>query len=184
MNEFLSFVSLRGKVFLLIGAIGGAITGLLGGWDMPLEILYRFMVVDYVSGFAVAGIFKNSTKTITGGLQSKAGWKGLCKKGMTLCVVFVANQLELLTGSEFIRNAVIIGFISNEALSILENAGLMGIPIPSFIKSAIDILIKKNQIKQNESKTNPEEKTTAAEGTPIPNNGIINAIITKIKEEL
>ena len=85
------------------------------------------MVTDYLTGLIVAGVFKKSPKTENGALESKAGWKGLCRKGMTLLYVLVAAQLEKMTGTDIIRNAVIIGFIANEALSILENGGLMGI---------------------------------------------------------
>ena len=132
-------------VLTLFGAIGGVITNLLGGWDMALQTILIFMAVDYVTGLIVAGVFKNSSKTETGALESKAGWKGLCRKGMTLLIILVASQLDKVAGTEVIRNAVIIGYIANEALSIIENAGLMGLPVPKFIINAIDILKKKSE---------------------------------------
>lgn len=76
-------------------------------------------------------------------MESRAGWKGLCRKGVTLLVVLVACRLDLLTGANFIRDAVVIAFIANEAISILENAGLMGVPIPVVITRAIDVLKNK-----------------------------------------
>ena len=124
---------------------GSVIANLLGGWDTALQTILIFMAIDYVTGLVVAGVFKKSTKTDTGALESKAGWKGLCRKGMTLLIILVAAQLDKVTGTEVIRNAVIIGYIANEALSIIENAGLMGLPVPKFITNAIDILKKKSE---------------------------------------
>lgn len=137
--------TIKATILAIIGIVGGAITNLLGGWDMALQTILIFMAVDYVTGLVVAGVFKNSTKTETGALESKAGWKGLCRKGMTLLIILVAAQLDKVTGTEVIRNAVIIGYIANEALSIIENAGLMGLPVPKFIINAIDILKKKSE---------------------------------------
>ena len=126
------------------GVIGGAIASLLGGWDSSLKALIICMVADYITGLIVAGVFKKSGKSKSGALSSQAGWKGLAKKGATLLVA-VAFQLDNITGSEFIRNATIIGFMANEVISIVENAGLMGIPIPGVIKKAIEILKSKGE---------------------------------------
>ena len=126
-----------------LGVIGSAIAALFGGWDAALITLIIFMSVDYVTGLLVAGVFHNSEKTETGTLESRAGWKGLCRKGGTLLVVLVACRLDLVIGSNFIRDAVVIAFIANETISIIENAGLMGIPIPAAIMRAIDILKNK-----------------------------------------
>jgi toxin secretion/phage lysis holin len=103
------------------------------------------MVVDYITGLIVAGVFKNSTKTESGALESRAGWKGLCRKGVTLLIVLVSYRLDILIGTSYIRDAVIIGFCANEAISIIENAGLMGIPLPDVISKAIDLLTKKSE---------------------------------------
>ena len=135
------------------GAIGGVIASLFGGWDAGLATLVMFMAIDYVSGLVVAGVFHNSKKTSSGALESKAGWKGLCRKGMSLLFVLIAYRLDLAIGSNYIRDAVIIGFIVNETISIVENAGLMGVPLPEVINKAIDILTSKSEEKggdQNE----------------------------------
>lgn len=129
--------------FTTIGLIGGAIASLFGGWDASLATLTLFMGVDYVTGLIVAGVFHNSEKTENGALESRAGWKGLCRKGVTLLVVLVACRLDLVIGSNFIRDAVVIAFITNETISIIENTGLMGIPIPAVIMRAIEILKNK-----------------------------------------
>lgn len=128
-----------------IGVVGGFIASLFGGWDIGLITLIIFMAIDYVSGIVVAGVFHNSKKTDTGTLESRAGWKGLCRKCMTLLFVLIAYRLDLVIGSNYIRDAVIIGFIANETISIIENAGLMGLPLPEIITKAIDVLTSKKK---------------------------------------
>ena len=123
-----------------VGMLGGCVAALFGGWDSALVTLLIFMGVDYVTGLIVAGVFHASPKTPNGALESRAGWKGLCRKGVTLLVVLVACRLDLVMGSSFIRDAAIIAFIANEMISIIENAGLMGIPIPSVVVKAIEVL--------------------------------------------
>lgn len=128
---------------VIISAIGAAITTLFGGWSTGLTTLIIFMAADYISGIVVAAVFKNSNKSEYGALDSKAGWKGLSKKGMTLLFVLIAYRLDLMIGTTYIRDTVIIGNCLNELLSIIENAGLMGVPLPGAIKKAVDILIEK-----------------------------------------
>lgn len=128
-----------------VGVVGSFIAGLFGGWDGALITLLLFMAIDYVSGLVVAGVFKKSKKTETGTLQSLAGWKGLCRKCMTLLFVLIAYRLDLVIGTSYIRDAVIIGFIANELISIVENAGLMGVPLPTVISKAIDLLTSKSE---------------------------------------
>lgn len=128
-----------------LGVIGSAIAAAFGGWDAGLATLVIFMSLDYLSGLVVAGIFHRSSKTETGSLESKAGWKGLCRKYMTLLFVLVAYRLDLIIGTNYIRDAVIIAFIANELISLVENAGLMGVPMPDIITKAIDILQKKTE---------------------------------------
>ncbi|EXG86232.1 toxin secretion/phage lysis holin [Clostridium sp. ASBs410] len=128
------------------GVAGSFIASLFGGWDTGIGTLMLFMVIDFLSGLAVAGIFKNSTKTETGALESKASWKGLCRKCMTLLFVLVAHRLDLAIGTNYIRDMVVIGFIVNELISIVENAGLMGLPLPAALIKAIDVLKKKAEV--------------------------------------
>ena len=141
---------MKNTICTTVGAAGGAVAAFFGGWDTGLVTLVIFMCIDYVSGLVVAGVFHNSKKTTTGALESKAGWKGLCRKGMSLLFVLIAYRLDLVIGSNYIRDAVIIGFIANEAISIVENAGLMGIPLPAVIIKAIDILTSKSEEKGSE----------------------------------
>ncbi len=134
-----------------IGVVGGIITTLFGGWDEGLMTLVIFMAIDYIAGLIVAGVFHASRKTESGTLESRAGWKGLCRKCMTLLFVLIAYRLDLLIGSDYIRDAVIIGFVANETLSIIENAGLMGVPLPEPIVKAIDVLTKRREEKEKEN---------------------------------
>ncbi len=128
-----------------MGVVGSFFATLFGGWNTGMITLIIFMVIDYVSGLVVAGVFHNSKKTESGTLESRTGWKGLCRKCMVLLFVLIAYRLDLLIGTNYIRDAVIIGFCTNEAISIVENAGLMGIPLPSVITKAIDMLTKKSK---------------------------------------
>ncbi len=136
-----------------IGAVGAFISTAFGGWSAALTTLCVFMVIDYVTGLIVAGVFKNSEKTETGGMESRAGWKGICRKGVSLLIVLVAARLDLAVGATFIKDGVVIAFIANETISIIENTGLMGIPIPGVIMRAIDVLQKK----ANSDKTDDKE---------------------------
>lgn len=142
-----------------LGTIGGAIAWALGGWSDSLTTLIIFMAIDYVSGLTVAGVFKKSKKSANGALESRAGFKGLIRKGMALLVVLIACRLDLLIGSSsFVRDSVIIAFIVNETVSIFENMGLMGIPLPSAILKAIDIL--KEKTKEEEDKVDDKQLRT------------------------
>ena len=137
-----------------IGVVGSTIASFFGGFDAALITLLIFMGVDYATGLIVAGVFHKSEKTENGALESRAGWKGLCRKGVSLLVVLVACRLDMIMGSNFIRDATGIAFIANEAISIIENAGLMGVPIPSVITKAIEVLKKKSE---REDKKDGEE---------------------------
>ena len=136
---------MKGYVTTAFGVVGGFIASLFGGWDAALTTLVIFMGIDYVTGLIVAGVFHNSGKTESGALESRAGWKGLCRKGMTLLIVLIACRLDLIMNTNFVRDALVIGYIANETISIVENAGLMGLPIPSAITKAIEVLTKKNE---------------------------------------
>ena len=130
------------KAAVMTGAalIGGTIGQVFGGMDAALITLLIFMAVDYLSGLVVAGVFQASDKTESGSLSSIACWQGLLKKGMTLVIVLVAARLDIVLGTAFVRDAVVIAYIVNETISIIENAGLMGLPVPDAIMSAIEQL--------------------------------------------
>ena len=137
--------TIRTGFYGAICTLGGTIGNLVGGFDNLLTALIVCMVIDYFSGILVAAVFKKSPKTESGALESNAGLKGLAKKIFILLIVAVAVQVDTVLGSNFIRNAVILGFIANEVLSLIENGGLMGIPISPVLTNAIDILKKKSE---------------------------------------
>ena len=131
-----------------VGILGSMIISLLGGWDVPMQALIICMIIDYLSGLAVAGIFHKSKKSENGALNSRSGLKGLCMKCMILFIIVAIVQVGKVLNVDWLRNATIIGFISNEFISIVENAGLMGMRLPKPVYKAIDILNDKE--KENE----------------------------------
>lgn len=132
-----------------VGTVGSFLAWLFGGWDTSVITLLIFMAIDFASGLIVAGVFHKSKKTENGTLESHTGWKGLCKKCMVFLFVLIGNQLDTVIGTTYIRDAVCIGFIANELISIIENAGLMGIPIPSVITNSIEMLKNGKDDKQD-----------------------------------
>ena len=129
------------KIFTALALAGSALAELFGGWDKALQTLVLFMALDWITGgILLPGVFQKSPKSANGAMESRAGWKGLCRKAMTSFYVLIAVRLDMLMGTDYLRDAVCIGFIANEALSIVENAGLMGVPLPSMLKKGIDVL--------------------------------------------
>lgn len=136
------------KLFAILTALGVSLSGILntfwGGWSSPMTTLCIVMAVDYVSGILLAVVFHKSPKTPNGGASSEIGFKGLAKKLFLLMLVGVAYQLDRATGNNFIRDAAALFFIANEALSVLENAGLLGIPLPKVLRKGIELLKAKD----------------------------------------
>ena len=125
------------------GIVGSVLAAAFGGWDASLMSLTICMGVDYISGSMVALVFHKSNKSETGSYNSAYGLKGLCKKCLMLLFVLVAVQMDRLLGADYVRDAVCIGFCSNEVLSIVENLGLAGIPMPQAIVKSLEQLQKK-----------------------------------------
>ena len=122
------------------GLLGSVLCWAFGGWDTALTALVICMSVDYISGSLVALVFHNSLKSETGSYNSAYGLKGLCKKCLMLLFVIVAVQADKLLGGDFVRDAVCIGFATNEILSIVENLGLAGVPMPQAVVKALEQL--------------------------------------------
>lgn len=131
---------MKSVILSVAGTVGSFIAAALGGWDSAIIALLSFMAIDYITGWILAAVFKKSHKTESGGYSSAIGLKGLFKKVMVLLLVVVANLLDQQIGASYIRDGVCIAFMVNEAMSIVENAGLMGLPIPKVITEALDIL--------------------------------------------
>lgn len=135
--------NIKAWVLAAVGAVGGAISAAMGGWSQMLTALLIVMGADYLTGLVVAGVFHRSGKSADGSLESRAGFKGLCRKGAMLLVVLLAARLDLVMGTSFIRDGAAMAFLANELLSVVENVGLMGVPIPKVIASAISVLQSK-----------------------------------------
>ena len=128
------------------GVVGATLAALLGGWDTALQTLAGFMAADYVTGIIVAAVFGKSNKTEGGALSSAAGLRGIFRKGGMLTLVYIACRLDLLIGANYIRDAVVAALVTNETVSIFENLGLMGVPVPPVITRALEVL--KNKTKE------------------------------------
>lgn len=125
--------------------LGGGLSWAIGGFDMAVVCLIGAMAIDYITGLIVAGIFHNSPKTEGGRLDSRVGWKGLARKFVTILIVVVANLADEVMGTDGIRTAVCIGFFANECLSLVENAGHMGLKIPAKLRNAIEELFSASE---------------------------------------
>ena len=135
---------MKETICLVIGAIGGFIASLFGGWDSALVTLIIFMAIDFSTGMITAAMGR-SKHTDSGRLSSKAGWIGLAKKCCILMLIIVAVRLDILLNTNYVRDAVCIGFCANEVLSIIENTSLMGIPYPPVLKNAIELVLRLQQ---------------------------------------
>ncbi|MDE5753698.1 MAG: phage holin family protein [Oscillospiraceae bacterium] len=167
---------MKENICTIIGVIGAFFTALVGGWDSALVTLITFMSVDFITGFVTAATGK-SKHSVTGKLNSKAGWVGLAKKFCILLMVVVAMRIDILLGTTYIRDATCIGFCVNELLSIIENTSLMGIPYPDVLKKAIEVLQKKagrtdetaqqnlEELEEKEILQNPEEEESEEDGS-------------------
>lgn len=123
-----AFVSLLGSFYFY----------LFGEWDLLLMILAIFVAIDYITGLLAAGV--------EGALSSKEGFEGIIKKVFIFAMVAVATLLDMiLTNKNIIRDATIFFYITNEFISIIENAGRVGLPIPPFIRNAVEVLKNKSK---------------------------------------
>ena len=121
--------------FKSVIAVGGGLASFLfGGWSALLSILLAFVVIDYVTGFIAAGA--------EGKLSSEVGFKGIAKKIIIFVLVAVGHLLDKALGgqNDIFRDATIFFFLANELLSIIENAGRAGVPIPQILQNAVEIL--------------------------------------------
>lgn len=138
-------MNLKTIYYTIVGALSfvvGLIAQLLGGWDIPLQLLIIVMAVDYLTGILCALVWKRSPKSEDGAFESKASFKGLIRKMCILLAVLVAYNLDRLAGTTLMRTSVILFFVANDGLSIIENLGIMGLPMPQTIKNAFAALKK------------------------------------------
>ena len=128
-----------GSVFKTAVALGGgAVSYLFGGWSSLLGILLAFVVIDYITGFVAAGI--------EGKLSSEVGLRGIAKKIFIFVMIAVAHLADQAAGTSIIRDAAIFFYLANELLSIIENSGRIGLPVPPIITQAVELLKVKSEV--------------------------------------
>ena len=132
------------NLYKSIIAVGGAAASyLFGGWSALLSILLTFVVLDYVTGFLAAAK--------KGKLNSEVGLWGIAKKVAIFFVVAVAHLVDTALGdAHLFRDAAIFFYLANELLSITENTGRLGVPIPAAIQRAVEILRGKGEVKSDQ----------------------------------
>jgi toxin secretion/phage lysis holin len=124
---------------IIFTAIGGYVGWLMGGFDGFMYALLAFIVIDYITGLMVAVLEKK--------LSSEVGFRGIFKKILIFIMVGIGNIIDtyLIKDGSAIRTAVIFFYLSNEGISILENTGKIGLPIPEKLKKALEQLNKEEQ---------------------------------------
>ena len=132
--------AIKNGILAVFSVIGSFAANSLGGWDASLQVLIALMVTDYITGVLVAAVWHKSSKSSSGTLNSVAGFKGILKKCAILLLVWIGVLLDDATGANYIRMAVILFFIGNEGISLLENLGIMGVPFPAFLRRALEAL--------------------------------------------
>ena len=118
----------------ITAAICGIVGFLYGKADGLIYALLAFIILDYVTGLTVACINKN--------LSSEVGFKGICRKVVIFCLVGMAHILDVhvIQTGNVLRTAVIFFYLSNEGISILENASLLGLPVPQKVRDVLEQL--------------------------------------------
>lgn len=124
---------------VIVAILATFFTYLFGSWDLALQVLIVFMILDYGTGVLYA--------YLTDQLNSEVGFKGLVKKCMILVVLIIGVMLDRIlgTGTWMFRTLVAYFYIANEGISLLENVGNIGIPIPNKIRNALEQLNKNDE---------------------------------------
>lgn len=117
--------------------LGGAITAALGGWDLALQALVLFVVLDYLVGLIAAWTEKS--------LSSKVGFRGIAKKMLLFVPIAICYALDQVLGQEILRSLAIFFYIANEGLSIVENLGRAGVPVPAALGGALEQMKRKGE---------------------------------------
>ena len=140
------------KVQMAIAAIGGWLGYFVGGVDGLMTALLVFMVLDYVTGLMCAVVDKK--------LSSAIGFKGICKKVLILMLVGIAHVIDVHvvgTGNA-LRSAVVCFYLSNEGVSVLENASHLGLPVPEKLKTVLEQLHNRTETEETEENNNETEE--------------------------
>lgn len=144
-------VGMKEFICAAVAGIGTFLTFIFGDWDVALQCLVIAIAIDYISGIIKAFINKD--------LSSKIGVKGLLKKVGVLLIVALATLIDRITGeSGAVRTLVIYYFVANEGLSVVENLGEAGLPIPDVIKKALKSLKSQSKEKKNDKKLSNKKR--------------------------
>lgn len=122
----------------ILGWIGANLSLIFGEWTESMTTLAIMMGIDYIMGIMIASVFKKSEKSKNGGINSRSAWMGICKKVGTLLLVAVAYRIDVSMKTSFLKDGVCVAFITSEGISIIENARVMGLPIPEILVNALD----------------------------------------------
>ena len=141
----MTIMQIKNVILLALAAVGTGIAQALGGWDSAMTTLIIIMAADYITGIMIAAVWQRSPKSEGGALESRAGFKGLIRKVLILLAVLIAHQLDVsLHSPGMIRTAVILFFIGNEGISVVENMGIMGVPLPDIVRKSFEQLKAKS----------------------------------------
>lgn len=148
----MSIKSIWVTIQVVITAVGAWLGAFLGGTDSLLYAIVAFTVIDYLTGMLAA---INAHK-----LSSSVGFRGIARKILIFTLIGLAHLLDVhvLGTPGVLRTATIFFYLSNEGISVLENAGLLGLPIPNGLRQALDVIKQRGE-------TQPEEKTTGVAGS-------------------
>lgn len=120
-----------------VAASGGIVAFLFGGWPLLLQVLLIMTVADYITGMIAGGL--------EGKLKSKIGLIGIARKVFIFVIISLAHQVDMVLGDQhMLRDATTFFYMANELLSIIENGGRMGVPIPAVLKQTIEVLRSKS----------------------------------------
>lgn len=133
-------MKLKYIIELIISTLGTMLINIIGKPTDELMILLMLMIIDLITGTLVSAVWHKSSKTKSGKLSSRVMFKGVVKKVLTLVIVVIAYQLDILLNINMIRYIVIIMLIIEEILSIIETITITGLKVPTIITKALDIL--------------------------------------------
>ena len=145
------------NVIKYLSLCAGLVVGLYGGWTQGTRVLVVLMVIDYVLG-CLCALTGHSLKTPSGHFLTSVAFAGLLKKAVIMLVILVAVQVDKALGhgdGVMFRSAAEFFYIATEGLSIVENAGLLGVPIPRFLRQALEALREEHD--KPKGATDPEE---------------------------
>lgn len=131
-----------------VGAIAGY---LFGGWNIMIHLLFIFVVVDWLTGWIAAWV--------RGELRSRIGYHGIARKVVIFLIVVVAHFIDVALGNlHYFQDAVIFFYLANELLSVIENVGRMGVPMPDVLRNAVKIFESRSESPKNPNMPEPENK--------------------------